>query len=102
MIYYQCMFVCLDKTIASSAERFRCSYISLRSLPLRSSAQIIVCSYMSVEALVVANRNGYAVRPCVPFDALNPPVAKVLWLFYLSKVRAVVILQWIPFVVHRP
>merc|ERR1719183_811289 len=51
--------------------------------------QIFLCAYMTVEALLIAYRQGYTPFPypkCNPFDAVNAPVAKLLWLFYVSKV----------------
>lgn len=48
--------------------------------------QIVLCSYMAVEAVLVAYREGYTIMPCVPFNAENPPMGKVLWLFYISKI----------------
>lgn len=35
---------------------------------------------------MIAYRNGYPLL-CAPFDTVKPPVASLLWLFYLSKVR---------------
>lgn len=49
-------------------------------------SQIMLCSYMTIEAFLLAYRNGYGVIPCVPFDTENPPVANLLWLFYVSKI----------------
>jgi elongation of very long chain fatty acids protein 4 len=57
--------------------------------PLRfvyNVAQVMLCSYMTVEAGMVAARHDYSVRPCNPFSATAPPIAPVLWLFYVSKV----------------
>ncbi|CAM9730777.1 unnamed protein product [Pylaiella littoralis] len=59
------------------------------SYPVRfvyNVVQIILCSYMCVEAFMLANRNGYPILPCAPYDAENPPVANLLWLFYVSKI----------------
>ncbi|CAM9275919.1 unnamed protein product [Laminaria digitata] len=59
------------------------------SYPIRfvyNVVQIILCSYMCVEAFMIANRSGYPALPCAAFDAKNPAVANVLWLFYISKV----------------
>mmetsp|Transcript_24371 Transcript_24371/g.75235 ORF Transcript_24371/g.75235 Transcript_24371/m.75235 type:complete len:274 (+) Transcript_24371:104-925(+) len=52
---------------------------------LYNIVQMMLCSYMCVEASLVAARNGYALV-CNDFDAKNPAMAKVLWLFYMSKV----------------
>ncbi len=49
-------------------------------------SQIMLCAYMTLEALFLAYRNGYTVTPCVGYDTMNPPVANLLWLFYISKV----------------
>ncbi|CAM9239657.1 unnamed protein product [Choristocarpus tenellus] len=48
--------------------------------------QVVLCSYMCVEATVLAYRQGYSIVPCNPFNYSNPPVANVLWLFYISKI----------------
>merc|ERR1712127_547254 len=34
----------------------------------------------------LAYRSGYSVVPCNPVSKVNPPVANLLWLFYISKV----------------
>lgn len=57
---------------------------------------------MCVEAFMIANRSGYPALPCAAFDAKNPAVANVLWLFYISKVRTIVADRPLPFVVHTP
>jgi len=50
-------------------------------------SQIMLCAYMTVEAGLLAYRNGYTIfAPCNNYDTENPPVANVLWLFYISKV----------------
>lgn len=50
-------------------------------------SQIMLCAYMTVEAGLLAYRNGYTIlTPCNDYDTENPPVANVLWLFYISKV----------------
>jgi elongation of very long chain fatty acids protein 4 len=58
--------------------------------PLRfvyNIAQVMLCSYMTVEAGIVAYRNGYSITPCNAFvTSGSPPIAPVLWLFYVSKV----------------
>lgn len=41
---------------------------------------------MCVDAGMIAYRNGLF-TPCAPYDTVNAPVAKLLWLFYISKVR---------------
>merc|ERR1712078_738456 len=41
---------------------------------------------MTIEAILLAYRNGYSVIPCNPYSQENPPLAKLLWLFYISKV----------------
>ena len=48
--------------------------------------QVMLCSYMCIESLVIALRQGYTLTPCNTFDVVGAPVAKVLWLFYMSKV----------------
>ena len=51
--------------------------------------QIFLCAYMSVEALFLMYREGFTFFPypkCNPFNAANPPIAKLLWLFYVSKI----------------
>ena len=49
-------------------------------------SQIMLCAYMTIEAFLVAYRSGYSALPCNSYDTENPPVAKLLWLFYISKV----------------
>ena len=39
-----------------------------------------------IEALVLAYRNNYTLTPGNAFNAEKPVIARVLWLFYLSKV----------------
>jgi elongation of very long chain fatty acids protein 4 len=48
--------------------------------------QVVLCSYMALEAGIIAWREGYTLMPCVPFNVENPPIGKVLWLFYISKI----------------
>jgi elongation of very long chain fatty acids protein 4 len=49
-------------------------------------SQIMLCAYMTIEALLLAYRNGYTVLPCVGYDQRGPPLANLLWLFYISKI----------------
>lgn len=49
-------------------------------------SQIFLCAYMTIEAFLLAYRSGYGVLPCNGYDAENPPLANLLWLFYVSKV----------------
>lgn len=49
-------------------------------------SQIMLCAYMTIEAFLLAYRNGYTVLPCNDYDTTNPPLANLLWLFYISKV----------------
>jgi len=51
-------------------------------------SQIMLCAYMTIEAFLLAYRNGYTVLPCNNYDTKNPPLANLLWLFYISKVSA--------------
>jgi len=48
--------------------------------------QIFLCAYMTIEALFLAARNEYTLLPCNDYDQDKPPVANLLWLFYVSKV----------------
>lgn len=48
-------------------------------------SQIFLCAYMTVEAFMVAYRADYGIV-CNSYDAENPPVANLLWLFYVSKI----------------
>jgi elongation of very long chain fatty acids protein 4 len=41
---------------------------------------------MTLEALFLAYRNNYTVLPCVGYNRQNPPLANLLWLFYISKI----------------
>uniref|UniRef100_A0A0G4I034 Elongation of fatty acids protein n=1 Tax=Chromera velia CCMP2878 TaxID=1169474 RepID=A0A0G4I034_9ALVE len=49
-------------------------------------AQVMLCSYMTIEAVLLAYRNDYGLVPCVKFNPQNPPVANLLWMFYISKI----------------
>lgn len=49
-------------------------------------SQIMLCSYMTIEAFLLAYRNDYSFVPCIAYDTANPPLAKLLWLFYVSKI----------------
>ncbi|KDO25200.1 hypothetical protein SPRG_09463 [Saprolegnia parasitica CBS 223.65] len=48
--------------------------------------QIMLCSYMCIEAGVQAYRHHYSFYPCNPYDATNPVMGRLLWLFYMSKI----------------
>ena len=48
--------------------------------------QVMLCSYMAIEAGVQAYRAGYGLGFCNPFDQVNPPIAPILYIFYLSKI----------------
>jgi len=51
--------------------------------------QIFLCAYMSVEAGVLASRQGYSLFPWPSnntFNAAQPAVANLMWLFYMSKI----------------
>lgn len=52
---------------------------------LYNFVQVGLCGYMCVESARIAYKQGYTLWPCVPFNALNPPIGSVLWLFYVSK-----------------
>ena len=49
-------------------------------------SQIMLCAYMTIEAALLAYRNDYSFFPCNRMDTSDPPVAKLLWLFYVSKI----------------
>jgi hypothetical protein len=49
-------------------------------------SQIMLCAYMTIEAALLAYRNNYTVMPCNDYSQNNPPIANLLWLFYVSKV----------------
>lgn len=49
-------------------------------------SQIMLCSYMFIEAGLLAHRNNYNLLPCNDSLQSNPPIANLLWLFYISKV----------------
>jgi len=53
---------------------------------LYNIVQVILCTYMFVTAGFLAVTNGYTLLPCNPFNAHQPPIGSVLWLFYVSKV----------------
>ncbi len=48
--------------------------------------QVGLCGYMFITAGHLAYVNNYTLWPCVPFNAHQPPIGSVLWLFYVSKV----------------
>lgn len=48
-------------------------------------SQIFLCAYMTVEAGLLAYRNGYSIC-CNAYDASEPPIANLLWMFYVSKI----------------
>lgn len=48
--------------------------------------QMVICAYMTIEAALQAKRNGYTLAPCNTLNKTSPPMANVLWLFYVSKV----------------
>lgn len=65
--------------------------IKLTLYPLLFSynfVQVMLCSYMSIEALLLAKRNNYSILvPCCnKFDAENPKVSELLYIFYISKI----------------
>mmetsp|Transcript_12556 Transcript_12556/g.19124 ORF Transcript_12556/g.19124 Transcript_12556/m.19124 type:complete len:278 (+) Transcript_12556:69-902(+) len=49
-------------------------------------SQIMLCAYMTIEAFFLAYRNNYSILPCNATNPTDPPVASLLWLFYVSKV----------------
>jgi elongation of very long chain fatty acids protein 4 len=49
-------------------------------------SQIMLCAYMTIEAGLLAHRHNYTLLPCNAYNTTNPPVANLLWLFYISKV----------------
>jgi elongation of very long chain fatty acids protein 4 len=48
--------------------------------------QVMLCSYMCIEAGVRAYDAGYNLLPCNNFDQKKPPIAFILYVFYLSKI----------------
>mmetsp|Transcript_8049 Transcript_8049/g.15164 ORF Transcript_8049/g.15164 Transcript_8049/m.15164 type:complete len:276 (-) Transcript_8049:39-866(-) len=48
-------------------------------------SQIFLCAYMTIEAGMIAYRNGYS-HVCNAYNTENPPMANLLWLFYVSKI----------------
>ena len=48
--------------------------------------QIMLCSYMCIEAGVRAYDAGYTLMPCNAFNHENPPIAFIVYVFYLSKI----------------
>ena len=48
--------------------------------------QIMLCSYMCIESAVRAYDAKYTLLPCNPFNQTNPPIAFILYVFYLSKI----------------
>jgi len=49
-------------------------------------SQIMLCSYMSIEAVLLAYRAGYTLLPGNPYNASEPKIANLLWIFYVSKI----------------
>lgn len=48
--------------------------------------QVMLCSYMCIEAGIRAYSAGYTLLPCNNFDHQNPPIAFILYVFYISKI----------------
>jgi elongation of very long chain fatty acids protein 4 len=48
--------------------------------------QVMLCSYMCIEAGVRAWDSGYTLTPCNEFNHQKPPIAFILYVFYLSKI----------------
>lgn len=48
-------------------------------------SQIFLCAYMTIEAFMIAYRNGYS-TVCNSYVRDDPPLANLLWLFYVSKI----------------
>jgi hypothetical protein len=48
-------------------------------------SQIFLCAYMTIEAGMIAYRHNYA-PVCNDYNVENPPMANLLWLFYVSKI----------------
>jgi len=48
--------------------------------------QVMLCSYMCIEAGVRAYAAGYSMVSCNPFNHSHPPIAFILYVFYLSKI----------------
>ena len=48
--------------------------------------QVMLCSYMCIEAGIRAYDAGYTLLPCNAFNHEKPPVAFILYVFYLSKI----------------
>eukprot|EP00980_Cylindrotheca_fusiformis_P031102 scaffold25830_cov162-Cylindrotheca_fusiformis.AAC.3 len=52
---------------------------------LYNLSQILLCSYFSIEAFLIAYRNSYTFA-CNEYNQLDPKCAKLMYLFYLSKI----------------
>ena len=48
--------------------------------------QVMLCSYMCIEAGVRAYTAGYSLLPCNKFNSTEPPIAFILYVFYISKI----------------
>jgi GNS1/SUR4 family len=48
--------------------------------------QVMLCSYMCIEAGVRAYTAGYSLLPCNKFNSSEPPIAFILYVFYISKI----------------
>eukprot|EP01041_Mallomonas_annulata_P002021 gene2021-3930_t len=53
---------------------------------LYNISQVMLCSYMCIEAGVRAYSENYTLIPCNKFNHSNPPIAFILYIFYLSKI----------------
>jgi len=47
-------------------------------------SQIFLCAYMTIEAIMIAHRNNYG-SLCNNYIQDDPPMANLVWLFYVSK-----------------
>lgn len=82
-IAYLC-FVVFGSAIMSSMPSLQNMTFPMRFL--YNLMQVGLCSYMTIEAGILAYRNNYNITPCNAFSTTNPPIAPLLWLFYVSKV----------------
>lgn len=53
---------------------------------LYNAVQVALCGWMCYEALAQAVARGFTVEPCNPFVETELGIARVLWVFYLSKI----------------
>ena len=79
-------FVAVGSLVMSSSGMGPIKPVAIKQL--YNLTQVGLCGYMFVYAGYLAFANGWSVMPCIPFNAKEEtPMSRLLWLFYVSKVR---------------